>query len=233
MGNIRHHINERLSSEVRTRAPAFRVAILAWEQANARDYPWRRPGTSPFGVLVAETLLKRTTATAAARVYPSIMNKYPDLYALTIASEEAISEDLVTIGLQVQRARDLKKLAEYVGEAEGGQIPNDVERLLKIPGLGPYSARAILSFAYGVRAAVVDSNVERVIRRVFGNYIPEKTSHESFQEIADELLPEACHRDFNFGLLDLGAAICRYIRPKCSQCPVASICDCAVLDMAK
>jgi A/G-specific adenine glycosylase len=220
-------LEERPLAEARALAPAIRAAILGWARANPRDYPWRRPGVAPYEVLVAEILLKRTTATAAARVYHSIITRYPSLDALAKASEESIAQDLVTIGLQSQRARDLKRLAEYVSEKEGGEIPRDLERLLRIPGLGDYSARAILSFACGITAAVVDSNVERVLRRVFRDWMPEKISRELLQAMADELLPKTDHRGFNLGLLDLGAIVCRYIRPKCGKCPLALLCDSA------
>jgi len=220
-------LREQLLVEVRSLAPAIQAAILGWIKDNARDYPWRRLGVTPFEVLVAEILLKRTTATAAARVYHSIITKYPNLAALTTASEEAIAEDLVTIGLQAQRAHDLKRLAEYVSEQESGEIPRDLEQLLRVPGLGDYSARAILSFAYGIMTAVVDSNVERVLRRVFRDYMPEKISRELLQTTADELLPESDHRSFNLGLLDLGAIVCRYVRPKCNKCPLVFLCDSA------
>lgn len=110
-------------------------------------------------------------------------------------------------------------------QEENGIIPCLLDRLLKVPGLGEYSARAILSFGCGFPVAVVDTNVERVITRVFHNAIPKKPSRDMLQKIADELLSKDAHRQFNFGLLDLGAAICCYSVPHHHDCPLTELCD--------
>ena len=96
---------------------------------------------------------------------------------------------------------------------------------MNVPGLGDYSATAILSFGHGVPAAVLDTNVERILLRVFGNTLPHRPSLGLMREVAERLLPKDRHRQYNYGLLDLGRLICRYSNPKCGECPLNSVCD--------
>jgi len=110
-------------------------------------------------------------------------------------------------------------------EWENGTVPDSLERLLNVPGLGVYSARAVLTFGYGIAVAVVDANVGRVLNRVLQESMPPKPTQSFLQEVADALLPEDAHRQFNFGLMDLGAIVCRYVRPDCRHCPLDVVCD--------
>ena len=203
---------------------AIRESLLTWSKTNFRDLPWRTC-REPYPILVAEILLKRTTATASARIYGDFLSKYPTLHHLGKASEFTLIEDLRPLGLHHQRAKAIVKLASYLESEEGGAIPNSLEGLLRVPGLGNYAARAILSFGYGHPYAVVDSNVERVFRRVFQNRLPDRPAVTKFQAIADSLVPKARHREFNFALLDLTWAICRPSTPKCRLCPLDAVCD--------
>lgn len=221
----RHSATPMLIAAVRYRGADFLSALLSWAVERARNYPWRRNGCSPYEVLVAELLLKRTTATAAARVYEDFLNQYPSFQALAAAPEEQLAQSLATVGLQKQRAKAIKALTQYLVVAEGGQIPEDLERLLKVPGLGEYSARAVVSFGFGKPVAVVDANVERVLTRVFQSALPERPGQRALQELADALVPHESHREYNFGLLDLGALVCRYVDPLHEECPLNGICD--------
>jgi len=203
----------------------FQNLLLIWAHRNLRDFPWRRLGRTPYEVLVAELLLKRTTATSAARVYEDFLQRFPSLQAIENGSEEQLAHVLSKVGLQWQRAKAIKELAKYLNEVEGGEAPSDLDRLLSVPGLGGYSARAILSFGFGISSAVVDTNVERILSRVFKNVLPRKPSQRLVQGLAGSLLPDESHRAYNLALLDLGALICRYIDPLCEKCPLGSICD--------
>lgn len=218
-----------LSQSVRAalakKRPIFQGAVLEWAERHTRDYPWRRPRRTPYEVVVAEALLKRTTATAVARVYENFLKRFPSPQGLATASEGELIDALSEVGLQKQRARTLKALAQYLLLAEAGKVPNDLERLQRVPGLGPYSARAVLSFAYDIPAAVLDASVERVIQRVFQGTVRHGPSQSLLQVLADELLPDWGHRKYNFGLLDLAALVCRYVGPKCKECPLNTICD--------
>ena len=183
------------------------------------------PGSTPYQILIAELLLKRTTAIAVSRLYTSFLHKYPTLRELATTSEDELIKDLVPVGLYVQRAKSMARLSQYLDEHEAGTVPASLERLKMVPGLGDYSARAILSFGHRVPAAVADANVARILHRVFQTVMPRRSSQRLLQSVADSLLPESDHQMFNFGLLDIGALVCRYVNPKCDACPLRGLCD--------
>jgi A/G-specific adenine glycosylase len=202
---------------------AVRRKLLAWGRDNYRQFPWRQVGAAPYQVAIAEVLLKRTTATAAARLYPDFIARFPDWHSLVRASEASLVKRLTPIGLSRQRARDLKRLAAAVTVRRSRDLPKTLPALLELPGLGPYSARAVLSIAHGRRAAIVDSNVTRVLGRLFW---PQAASlqPERLQGLADRLVAPRAHRRFNLAMLDLAASVCRYDRPRCENCPLAAEC---------
>ena len=208
----------------RTRVRTIRSRLLGWARNNLRDFPWRRPYTSPYEVLVAELLLKRTTATAAAREYGPFLERYPTVGILALASEEELAQTLRPLGLSRQRASAVKQLAQTLSKG-AGVIPKSLTKLRALPSLGDYSARAIMSFGHDVPVAVVDGNVERVMRRVFLDTVGAAPSRPTIQLVADKLLPRKQHRTFNFALLDLGSLICRPLRPKCQTCPLQRVCN--------
>jgi len=216
---------EGLFREMQRRCGDIRQAVLAWAPTAARRYPWRQPGRSAYEVLVAELLLKRTTATAAARVYEGFLVRFPSLESLAAAHQDDLEAALASVGLHRQRARALRELAAFVLQRWGGDMPKDMDQLLSVPHLGPYAAGAIRSFAFGRPAAIVDSNVERIMRRAFQDSMPNSTNLALVREVAERLLPVEKHREFNLGLLDLGALVCRYVRPRCGDCPLLGSCD--------
>ena len=222
-----------LEASIQAKRSEFRVVTLSWADSNARRYPWREKGRTPYEILVAELLLKRTTATAAVRTYHAFLSKYPSVDILAQASEEELAQDFKSIGLYAQRARAASQLALYLIEEEAGSIPNTLDRLIKTPGLGNYSARAILSFGYDRASAIVDANITRVLARVFNHVTQGHPTINRAQEIADSILPEESHRKFNFALLDLGALVCRYANPRCRQCPLSHICDYAAVQQRR
>jgi A/G-specific adenine glycosylase len=219
-----------LLAELRSgRALSVSDAVLEWADSAARSYPWRNPGRSSYEVLIAEVLLRRTTASAVARMYQEFLSWFPCLEALHGASEAKLRNVLSPLGLQRLRSRGLKAMAGYLIEKESGQVPGDIHRLLKIPHVGPYTAAAVLSFAFQRPIAIVDSNVERVLRRLFNLTLPARSTGGDLRAIAAALLPRAKYREFNLGLLDLGALVCRYGRPRCGGCPLGAMCEYASL----
>ena len=218
-------IPDKVREDLRLRGPAVQRSILRWAAGHTRNFPWRSPGRAPYEVLIAEVLLKRTTASAVARVYESFLAQFCSVQGIAHADAEMVASALSTVGLQRQRAKAIKALAEYLVEEEGGDVPRDLLSLLKVPGLGEYSARAVLSFGLGVPVGVLDANVERVLHRVFQSSLSDRPSRPVLQALVNALLPEAAHREFNFGLLDLGALVCRYVEPRCEQCPLGGLCD--------
>ena len=212
---------------VRERRRDMRRVLLAWFKRHPKRYPWRRPGVSAYQVLLAELLLKRTTATAAARAYGGFVKKYPTVERLALASEEDLVGSFLPIGLAQQRARSTHRLAQVLANLPDG-IPVKLSSLLSLPGIGHYSARAILSFGWRVPVGVVDGNVERIFRRVFQDHINLDAGKSITQDIADQLVPPKAHRDFNFALLDLGSSVCRPAKPLCHECPLRPHCDYAI-----
>ena len=206
------------------RTVSFADIVVKWAGQNFGEFPWRRNRT-PYETLVAELLLKRTTARAVSRIYETFLVRFPRLQEIEAVSEEELVEYLSGVGLQRQRARSFKRLATWLLATCGGDVPHDLKSLLEVPGLGDYSAAAILSFGYGIPIAVLDANVERVITRVFGNSLPPRPSKAMLDEAAQRLLPSHNHREYNYGLLDLGRLVCRYADARCNVCPLNSICD--------
>lgn len=212
-------------SPLPARRDALQAAVLAWASVNGRPFPWREPGSTPYQILIAELLLKRTTAIAASRLYTAFLRKYPTLRDLATTSEDELARDLVPVGLYVQRAKTMAQLSQYLDEHEAGTVPDSLEQLKMVPGLGNYSTRAILSFGHRVPAAVVDANVARILQRVFQTVMPRRASQRLLQSVADSLMPKRDHQMYNFGLLDIGSLVCRYVNPKCDSCPLRGLCD--------
>jgi A/G-specific adenine glycosylase len=220
-----HDSDIQITDYLDNRRMQFRANLLKWGREHFREYPWRDPSATPYEVLIAELLLKRTTATATARVYLDFLTRFPTLKDIDKSTEKDLSKALSTIGLQQQRAKFIKALASYLTVNYSGTVPCKLEELLNVPGLGEYSAKAVMSFGCKTPTAIVDANVKRILIRVFQNTIPEKPTDRYIQHIADLLLPFKSHREYNFALLDLGSLICRYINPLHDKCPLSKICD--------
>ena len=198
----------------------IRRKVVKWEKENWTPYPWR-VNRIPYKVLIAELLLKRTTRQAVAREFPKFIQKFPDFNAIYAAPMEEVEEAFKHLGLYKQRAKQLKQLAEVIIRKYQGKIPDRWEDLVALPGIGIYLAGAILSFGYGKKAPVLDSNVIRLLMRLTG--IKAKR-HEDYLRILWKLVPDEEHDYFNYGLIDLGALVCHYKRPKCNTCPLKEFC---------
>lgn len=213
-----------LLEEAERRRGAFQRAVLEWARRNLRDFPWRKDRT-PYKVLVAEVILRRTTSKAASRVYGEFLKNWPDIKSLSRAGVSELEGVLKAVGYHKRRARILVDIAKYIEENYGGEIPRGREALLRIPHVGPYVAGAVLSLGYGIPAAMVDSNVSRILSRCFKDSLPKRGLARALQMLAEALIPEEEHATYNLGLLDLGALVCRYDRPRCSICLLRATCD--------
>jgi A/G-specific adenine glycosylase len=210
---------------VSARAGAVAERLLEWGTTHRRCYPWREPPRSPYTVLVAELLLKRTTATAASRVYPLFLAKYPTVGELAQAELGELQRVLSCVGLQRQRADAFQAAALHIIRHEGGEIPCDLNRLLCIPHVGAYTACAVLSFAYGMPAPVVDSNFTRFITRVFAGLFESGIRPKEVWAAARIVLPDREHVGFNYAVLDFAGLVCRYGQPRCGDCVISELCD--------
>lgn len=204
--------------------------LLEWYGANKRVLPWRENPT-PYRVWVSEIMLQQTRVEAAKGYYLRWMERFPTLRALADASEEEVLKAWEGLGYYT-RARNLHKAAKLVTEA-GGELPCDKRSLEKIPGIGAYTAGAILSIAYGVAEPAVDGNVLRVVSRLTADPF-DVTKNETKEKIADALrplMPAGRTSDFTQALFELGALLCLPSSPpRCAECPLRERCEAHRLD---
>lgn len=196
---------------------------MKWSELNSRDFPWRHGRQTPYRALVFELMLKRTRAENVAPVYERFIERFPNIDAIEIADIESIEEVLRPIGLHRSRAREFKKTARIIVEDHHGRVPSDLTSLLKLPGIGRYTAHAILCFGCGQAAQIVDVNVRRILGRYFG-IDPRARKDAVYWDMAWRLLPVDWATDFNRALLDLGALVCTARKPGCGRCPLSANC---------
>ena len=211
---------------------AFTRRLLAWWARAARDLPWRRT-RDPYRVLVSEFMLQQTQVARVAEYYPRFLERFPDLGTLARAPARAVREAWDGLGYYA-RARNLHALAKSVAE-----LPDDPAELVKLPGIGPYTAGAVACFAYEKPVPAVDTNVARVITRVFLGNNPQRLTRQRFTRqrstrqrttriwsIARALVPKKGKRawKFNQAIMELGALICLARKPRCPECPVRPTC---------
>lgn len=191
----------------------FARRLLTWAKYNLRDYPWRRT-KDPYYILVAEFLLQRTDADTVLPIYSNFLTQYPTLEKLAIAEVKDIAKLLQPLGLFF-RAERLSETAKIIVDKYKGEIPQEETELLKLPGIGKYTARAILSQAFDRSAAVMDTNVARILERFFGIEGGRvKSRCKILWSAADEIAPETEVGHWNLTLLDFGAKVCTARNPK-------------------
>ncbi len=207
-----------------TETAAIRKGLLAWYALHRRDLPWRR-SSDPYAVWVSEVMLQQTRVSVVVDYFERWMKKFPTVEHLAAASEDDVLHAWQGLGYY-SRARRLRQGALFVRDHHAGKLPRDVEGLLTIPGIGPYSAGAIASIAHGVRAPIVDGNVVRVLCRLFAlRGDPAKSAlSRTLWALAGELVPEARPADFNQAMMELGATVCTPRKPQCFGCPLAKQC---------
>jgi len=204
-------------------AQAFTRKLLAWWARAARDLPWRKT-RDPYRVLVSEFMLQQTQVSRVAEYYPRFLERFPDLETLARARPRAVREAWDGLGYYA-RAANLHSLAKDVTRRYDATLPDDPEELVKLPGVGPYTAGAVASFAYEKPVPAVDTNVARVIRRAFGNAEREMRNAELWR-LASLLVPKNGKRAwrFNQAVMELGALVCKARAPNCRECPVQPVC---------
>ena len=205
-------------------ARPFTRRLLAWFARAARDLPWRRT-RDPYRVLVSEFMLQQTQVSRVAEFYPRFLARFPTLDALARASPRAVREEWDGLGYYA-RATNVHALARVVRREYGGKLPSEPDALRKLPGIGPYTAGAVAAFAYEKSVPAVDTNVARVIRRVFVGERGKGKGERYVWQLAAGLVPKEGKRawKFNQAIMELGALICVARKPKCPECPVRSEC---------
>ena len=203
----------------------FRKRLLEWYRENGRDLPWRRT-TDPYHILVSEVMLQQTQVDRVLPKYDEWLRKYPSLEVLAAAEEGDVSETWRPLGYNI-RPRRLHAIARESVARYGGALPSDEDTLRSFKGIGAYTAGAVLSFAFRQRAAILDTNVARVLFRIFiGRGNPRSHAmRRHLWEISRTVLPVRRNVfDFNQALMDFGATLCVARKPKCLVCPMKRSC---------
>ncbi|MGH7307215.1 MAG: A/G-specific adenine glycosylase [Candidatus Rokuibacteriota bacterium] len=207
-----------------TAVRAFQRRLLAWYGRHGRDLPWRRT-RNPYRVLVSEVMLQQTQVSRVIPKYHEFLRRYPTLQSLAAARVNDVRRLWYPLGYNARPVR-LRRIARETLARYGGRLPDSPERLRTLPGIGRYTAGAIVSFAYGRDAAVLDTNVRRVLRRVF---VGERRARAlrgdgPLWDLAARLVPSGRGYDFNQALMDFGATICTARRPGCARCALRRLC---------
>jgi len=199
--------------------------VLPWYRAERRDLPWRRPGTTPWGVLVSEIMLQQTPVARVEPVWLSWMACWPRPSALAAAPKADVLRAWGKLGYP-RRALRLREAAAAIAAEHGDVVPSDVDTLLALPGVGGYTARAVAAFGYGRRCAVVDTNVRRVVARAVHGFGDAGPGRAADLADVDALLPAepAIAAELSAGLMELGAVVCTARSPRCGACPAQGVC---------
>jgi A/G-specific adenine glycosylase len=198
---------------------ALQDAALDWYAANGRDLAFRR-SSDPWAVLVSEVMAQQTQASRAADAWSRFIQRFPTPAALAAASTAEVIRAWRGLGYN-RRAVALRTAAVRMVEAHGGAVPDTLEALEALPGIGPYTARAVLAIAFGRPVAALDTNIRRVLDRALGQ-LP--TPARLAQSTADSLVPPERAAAWTHALMDIGATFCRKRDPRCALCPLASHC---------
>ncbi|MCA9002346.1 MAG: A/G-specific adenine glycosylase, partial [Planctomycetes bacterium] len=198
--------------------------LLEWFRSAKRDLPWRRI-SDPYGIWISEAMLQQTRVATVIEYWVAFMAEFPTVEALAIASEERVLAAWSGLGYY-SRARSLKAAAERIVADHGGEFPRERSRALDLPGVGEYTAGAVLSIAYDLPEALVDGNVERVLSRLFGLRAVAGSGplRRHAWKLAAHCLDPESPGDWNQALMELGALICTPGEPKCGECPCQKLC---------
>lgn len=204
----------------------FRTRLLSWYGQHGRSLPWRTTD-DPYHILVSEVMLQQTQVDRVIPKYHEWLGKYPTFEALAAAEEADVAATWRPLGYNI-RPRRLQSIARESVARYGGELPSDHDTLLSFKGIGEYTAGAVRSFAFGQRAAILDTNVARVLFRVFVATGDAKAHamKRRLWDISHAVLPRTNVFDFNQALMDFGATVCTARNPKCDACPMRP--DCAL-----
>jgi len=206
------------SSSLSHRKSAVTKALLKWYRKNARPSPWRKT-RHPYRILVSEIMLQQTQVDRVEQKYPLFLRRFPTFQSLARARTADVIRAWAGMGYN-NRAIHLQKTAQRVVEKYRGRLPGDIEALQQFPGIGRYTANAVACFAFGQHTAVVDTNVRRVLSRLF----PKQSRSMDEWDLAEWILPKRKAYDWNQALMELGGTFCTHRNPNCSGCPLHRHC---------
>lgn len=206
----------------------FQQRLMQWYRRHGRDLPWRRT-TDPYAILVSEVMLQQTQVERVREFYRRFLARFPTLQALAEAPVDDVLDAWQGLGYY-RRARNLHLAAQQIVEQHQGVFPDTFEAVAALPGVGRYTAGAVLCFAFGQRAPILDTNVQRVLERVFVRRpaaTPSAMQKRLWRLAEEVLLPGSDSWVINQAMMDLGATICTARTPRCTQCSLHAICHAA------
>ncbi len=206
----------------------FSKILLRWRKTNNFDslYPWRN-SKSKYKILLSEVLLKKTTRTQVTKEWKSIISLCKNFEELKKTELRKLKKVLRPLGLENIRSKHLKELSKKIIADFNGRVPKTKKELLSLPGVGPYTANAVLCFAFDHDVSMLDVNITRVLKRVFSldaSNSRDRTDKQMW-EFAESLPPKGKGREFNYAILDFAGEVCTVRNPKCATCPMNKICD--------
>lgn len=204
---------------------ALRRSLLRWYRREGRDLPWRRVADNPYAQLVAETMLQQTRVQTVIPYYRRFLRRFPNVRKLARASSDDVLSLWAGLGYY-SRASNLHRAAQRMVECFDGRVPETVEALRSLPGVGRYTAGAVGSIAFGLRTPILDGNVARVLARLFAltDDISTTPVRRRLWQLAEDILPRTRCGEFNQALMDLGAMVCTPRAPACPRCPLRGSC---------
>jgi A/G-specific adenine glycosylase len=213
----------------------FQRSLLNWYRRNARVFPWRVRDVDPYVVLVSEIMLQQTQAQRVTEALPRFLEQFPTVHALALATNAQMIRQWRGMGYN-SRALRLRDTAQLIAEHHDGVVPQDVDALRALPGIGPYASASIAAFAFNKRVVVLDVNV----RRVYSRWIRQQRTtidverDDVLTQFAQQVIPARASARWHHAVMDLGATICTARKPLCTSCPMADICPSAnVLEQAQ
>lgn len=215
-----------VSPQYQEKQHLFQNELLDWFAKHARDLPWRRT-RDPYKILLSELMLQQTQVDRVIDFFEKFLNRFPDFQSVAEAEETEILKYWEGLGYY-NRARNLQKTAKEVQEKYGGKFPTNKEEVLSLPGIGDYTAGAVMTFALNLREPIVDTNVNRVLGRVFlhnERNITDGDRNKILWRLSEWLLPHENYWEFNQAIMDFGALHCKPEKPKCASCPFRSFCS--------
>ncbi len=202
---------------------SFTEKLLSWFEENARELPWRKK-RNPYSVWISEIMLQQTVVKTVIPYFRKWMNEYPDIETLSKAKETDVLSMWEGLGYY-SRAVNILKTAKLLMEKHSGKLPGEIKALMSLPGIGKYTASAILSIAYGRPVPVMDANVRRIMQRRFGIVRLNGKEQKRLHEFLESVIPSACPGDFNEAMMELGQRICLTRNPECLRCPLHNDCS--------
>ena len=217
-----------MKSGIRKKQTRFSKLLLEWRKENNFDqlYPWRNTGNK-YRILLSELLLKKTTRKQVAQEWRSIVNQCSSFEEIVTCDLRTLKKVLRPLGLENTRSKSLKDISKKITTEFKGRVPKTKESLLSLPGVGPYTANAVLCFAFGHDVSMLDVNIMRVLCRVFSvdSKSSERTTGKSLLDFAESLPPRNMGKEFNYAILDFAGDVCTSRKPNCDNCPLKQICD--------